>query len=327
MTAARDLALESLRLEQDGRVLTARFSNPPLNFMTTGFIRELDELTRAVDRDRTVGAVVLTGGVEGRFLTHLDARELAGIGDIPHPELPMWVAEVIVPVLNLVVGLPGVAGLLERFGGAPGKGVVMGHRWKRLTLRMNRSAAVYIAAINGPVLDGGLEIVLACDLRYAADASHVTMAQMEMLVALIPGGGGSQRLLRMLGPARALEHVLEGVPLTAQEALERGLVHRVVAEQRLVAEAQATAARLARRSPAAVAALKRCLYFGGDRRLSRALDLETAGFLAAGSTKAAGNVLKPFVEDLERLGDTPFIAEPGPWIDGTRFDQVGERGA
>jgi len=266
---------------------------------------------------------VLTGGVEGRFLTHLDARELAGIGDLPHPKLSMQVAEVVALVLNVVLWLPGVASLLERFGGAPGKGIVMGHRWKQLTLRMNRSAAVYIAAINGPVLDGGLEIVLACDLRYAADAAHVRMAQMEMLVALIPGGGGSQRLLRMLGPARALEHVLEGVPLTAQEALEHSLVHRVVPEERLLTEAQATAARLARRSPTAVAALKRCLYFGMDRRLSRALDLETAGFLAAGSTKAAGSVLKPFTEDLERLGDTPFIADPGPWIDGTRFDQVG----
>jgi enoyl-CoA hydratase len=323
MTAARDLELETLELEQDGRVLTARFSNPPLNFMTTGFIRELEELTRAVDRDPSVGAVVLTGGLEGRFLTHLDARELAGIGDLPHPQLSMWVAEILVLVLNVVLALPGVATLVERFGGAPGKGVVMGHRWKQMTLRMNRSSAVYIAAINGPVLDGGLEIVLACDLRYAADAAHVSIGQMELLVALIPGGGGSQRMLRMLGAARVIELDLEGVPLTAREALEHGLVHRVVPEQQLLAQAQATAARLARRSPAAVAALKRCVYFGGDRRLSRALDLESAGFLAAGSTKAASRVLKPFSEDLERLGDTPFIADPGPWIDGTRFDQVG----
>lgn len=323
MTRARDLGLETLQLEQEGRVLTARFSNPPLNFMTTGFIRELDELTRAVDRDPSVGAVVLTGGVDGRFLTHLDAGELAGIADFPHPRLPMRLAQGIVPVLNAVLRLPGIAGLLERFGGAPGKGVVMGHRWKRLTLRMNRSAAVYVAAINGPVLDGGLEIVLACDLRYAGDAAHVTMAQMELLVALIPGGGGSQRMVRMLGSARVIEHVFEGVPLTAREALEHGLVHRVVPEDRLLAEAEATAARLARRSPTAVAALKRCVYFGTDRGLSRALDLETAGFLAAGSTKAAGAVLTPFREDLERLGDTPFIADPGPWIDGTRLDQVG----
>ena len=271
-----------------------------------------------------MGAVVLTGGVEGRFLTHLDAQELAGIGDLPHPKLSMRAAAVVAFVLNVVLWLPGVAGLLERFGGAPGKGIVMGYRWKRMTLRMNRSAAVYVAAINGPVLDGGLEIVLACDLRYATDAAPLRMGQMEMLVALIPGGGGSQRLLRMLGPARALEYVLEGVPLTGQEALEYGLVHRVVPETQLLTEAQATAARLARRSPTAVAALKRCLYFGTDRSLSRALDLESAGFLAAGSTKAAGGVLEPFIEDFERLGDTPFLADPKPWIEGTRFDQVDE---
>src|SRR5918994_3254761 len=137
MTTVRDLALETLHLEQNGRVLTARFSNPPLNFMTTAFIRELDQLTRSVDRDPTVGAVVLTGGVEGRFLTHLDAQELAGIADLPHPKLPMQAAEVVVLVLNVVLRVPGMASLLERFGGAPGKGIVMGHRWKRLTLRMN----------------------------------------------------------------------------------------------------------------------------------------------------------------------------------------------
>jgi enoyl-CoA hydratase/carnithine racemase len=323
MTRTRDLALETLRLEQDGRVLTARFSNPPLNFMTTGFIRELEQLTRSVDQDKTVGAVVLTGGVEGRFLTHLDARELAGIGDIPHPTLPMWAAQLLVPVLNLVVRLPGAASLLERFGGAPGKGIVWGYRWKRTILRMNRSGVVYLAAINGPVLGGGQEISLACDLRYAADAPHLRMGQIEMLVGVIPGGGGSQRLLRTLGTARTLEHILQGVPLTAAEALETGLVHRLVPEDRLLAETQATAARLARRSPVAVATLKRVVYFGLDRRFSRALDLEAAGFLAAGSSRAAGGALHPFLEDLERLGDTPFLADPEPWIEGTRFDQVG----
>ena len=89
MTAIRDLPFDTLQLEQDGRVLTARYSHPPLNFMTMAFMRELDRLTRCVDRDATVGAVVLTGGIEGRFLTHLDARELGGIQKIPFPALPM----------------------------------------------------------------------------------------------------------------------------------------------------------------------------------------------------------------------------------------------
>jgi enoyl-CoA hydratase len=323
MTAARDLSLETVQLEQDGRVLTVRYSSPPLNFATTAFIRDLDRLTSSADRDATVGAIVLTGGVEGRFLTHADPRELGGMQNFPHPQLPMRAVELVVPVLNLVLRLPGLVRGLERFGGDLGKGLAWGYRWKRTILRMNRSAVVYLAAINGPALGGGQEIALACDVRYATDSGHLRMGQIEMLAGVIPGGGGSQRLLRMLGTARALEHILEGVPLTAAEALEFGLVHRVVPEQRLLAETQATGARLARRSPAAVAALKRCLYFGTDRRFSRALDLEAAGFLAAGSTRGAARALRPFLEDMERLGDTPFLADPGPWIEGTRFDQIG----
>jgi len=323
MTAARDLSIETLQLEQDGRVLTARFSSPPLNFATTAFIRDLDQLTSVVDGDPTVGAVVLTGGVEGRFITQADASELAGIQNLPHPQLPMRVTEFVVPFLNLVLRLPGLVRLLDRFGGAPGKGIVLGFRWKRTILRMNRSRAVYVAAINGPALGGGQEIALACDLRYVADAASLRMGQVELLVGVVPGGGGIQRLLRILGTARALEHLLEGVPLTAAQALELGIVHRVVPAEQLLAEAQATAARLARRSPVAVAALKRCIYFGMDRRFSRALDLDTAGFLAAGSTPGAARALKPFLEDLERLGDSPFLADPGPWLEGTRFDLVG----
>lgn len=325
MSAARELRLETLRLDQDGRVLTARYSSPPLNFVTTAFIRDLDRLTLAVDRDRTVGAVVLTGGIPGRFLTHADPGELGGMIELPHPELPARALEPALRALNAVMRLPGLATAIERAGGAVGKGLVWGYRWKRTILRMNRSGTVYIAAINGPAMGGGQEIALACDLRYAADAEHVRMGQIEILAGLFPGGGGSQRLPRMLGTARALEHMLEGAPLTASEALELGLVHRLTTEEGLLAEAHATAARVARRSPVAVAALKRCVYFGTDRRLSRGLDLELAGFLAAGSTRAMQRGLPTFLEELKRLGDTPFLADPDQWIAGTKVDQVGQR--
>lgn len=323
MTATRDLTFDTLQLAQDGRVLTVYFSSPPLNFLNMAFIRDLDRLTSLVDDDATIGAVVLTGGVEGRFLTHADPREFGDLQRLPHPQVSMRVMEFVVPLLNLVMGIPGLVTALERFGGVTGKGLAMGFRWKRATLRMNRSRVVYIAAINGPALEGGQEIVLACDLRYAADAAHLRMGQLEMLVGVIPGGGGTHRLLHMLGTARALEHILEGAPLTAPEALAAGLVHRVVPAHQLLAQAQATAARLARRSPFAVAALKRCLYFGANRSFSRALDLELAGFLAAGSTPAASRVVQPFLDDLERLGETPELADPEPWIEGTRVDLVG----
>jgi enoyl-CoA hydratase len=116
--------------------------------------------------------------------------------------------------------------------------------------------------------------------------------------------------------------MLEGEPLTAAQALELGLVHRVVATERLLDETQATAARLARRSPVTIAALKRSVYFASSRRLPRGLDFELAGFLAAGSARAMQRTLPVFLGDLQRLDDTPILADPEPWLDGTRVDQT-----
>ena len=323
MTATRDLSFDTLQLDQNGRVLTVRYSVPPLNFLTIAGIRDLDRLTSSVDDDPTIGAVVLTGGVVGRFLTHADPREFGSFQALPHPQLSMRTMEFVVPLLNLVLGIPGVVPALERFGGAAGKGLGMGYRWRRTVLRMNRSRVVYIAAINGPTMEGGQEIVLACDLRYVADSAALRMGQLEMLVGVIPGGGGTLRLQRALGTARAIEHILEAAPVTATEALELGLVHRVVPEQELLGEAEATAARLARRSPMAIAAVKRCLYFGWHLPIGRAFNLEFAGFLATGFSPAAGRALPAFLDDLQRLGDTPELADPKPWVEGTRVDLVG----
>lgn len=322
MTAVRDLSFDTLQLDQNDRVLTVRYSSPPLNFMTMAFIRDLDRLTSEVDYDTTVGVVVLTGGVEGRFLTHADPREFVALQKLPVPKVSMRVLEFVVPLLHLVLGIPGLVSALERFGGVAGNGVAEGFRWKRATMRMNRSRVVYIAAINGPTLEGGQEIALACDLRYAADSTSLRMGQLEMIVGVVPGAGGTYRLQRILGTARALEHILEGAPVTAAEALALGLVHRVVPEDKLLAQAQATGARLARRSPISIAALKRCIYFGANRSLSAALDMEMAGFLAAGLSPSLNRVAEAFLEDLERFGDTPHLADPKPWVEGTRVDLI-----
>jgi enoyl-CoA hydratase len=322
MSRAVDLRLDAIELSQDGRVLTAAAVAPPLNFVTTKFIRDLDRLTAAVDTDGTVGAVVLTGGLPGRFLIHADPRELAAMVELPHPFLP---ARVVTPFLWLVdaaMRLPGAARAIERFGGGLGVGLVWFRRWKQTTLRMNRSDVVYLAAINGPALGGGHEIALACDLRYVSDAEHVRLGQIETLGSLIPGGGGTQRLVRMLGTAKALELTLEGAPVDPHEAYRLGLVHRVIAADQLLAETQATAARFATRNPVALAELKRAIYFGAARPLSRGLDQERAGFLSVGTTAAATRVTRAFFEDLDRLGDTPYLANPKPWLNGSRVDQT-----
>lgn len=317
---AAELNLETLRLEQDGRVLTAYYVSPPLNFVTTAFLADLDQLTRAVDRDSSVGAVVLASDVEGRFLTHADAGELGAMAELPLPELPSAAVLPFWKVVNRAIGLPGGAPAAQRLG-PMGIGLLWGHRWKKTILRMNRSGVVYLAAISGPTLGGGHEIPLACDLRYAADDPRVVLGQIEILAGIIPGGGGTQRLPRLIGTARALELILEGAPVDVHRAYELGLVHRVVATDQLLKETQATAARLANRSPSAVAAAKRCVYDATDRPLSSGLDRELAAFLATGTTAYARRAFKQFATDFQALADTPFLADPAPWVDGTRLTQ------
>ena len=155
-----------------------------------------------------------------------------------------------------------------------------------LFLRMNRLDKVFIAAINGLALGGGCELALACDVRIMARGDH-RIGLPEITLGIIPGAGGTQRLTRLLGAGRALEMMLEARVLTPQEAEAVGLVHRTTEPERLLGEALSTAERLARRSPASVAALKRAVYEGASRPLEEGLHIERAGFMASASTEAA----------------------------------------
>jgi enoyl-CoA hydratase len=322
MTRACDLRLQTLRLDQRGRVLTARYASLPLNFVTSSCVRELDTLTRAVDRDNSVGAVVLTGGVDGRFLTHADPTELGAVATSPLPPLPVAVLRPVWRVTRTLLRLPGAPQAAIRLGGPLGLAGEWGYRWRRTILRMNRSSTVYIAAINGPTTGGGHEIALACDLRLVSDAPHIRLGQIEILAGLIPGGGGTQRLPRMIGTAKALEHILDGTPLTAAQALHIGLVNAIVPDDELLTRAQDSAARLARRSPTAIRAAKRATYFAASKPLGRGLDHELAGFLASGLAHAVNNTLAAFTADLHRLGDSPLSTGSADWVDGTRVDQT-----
>jgi enoyl-CoA hydratase/carnithine racemase len=146
----------------------------------------------------------------------------------------------------------------------------------------------------------------------------------EMTLGIIPGAGGTQRLTRALGTSRALEMMLEGRPLSPDEASAVGLVHRTVPGAELADEARAVAERLARRSPLAVQALKRAVYEGASQSLSDGLHIERSGFLAAASTPAARRAMEVYADEVERLGEAPWSADEAlrRWREGTAADLV-----
>ncbi len=133
-----------------------------------------------------------------------------------------------------------------------------------------------IAAINGYAFGGGLEVALACDLRIAAAGAQ--MGQPEVGLGLLPGWGGTQRLPRLLGESRAMEIMLTGDPLSAERALEIGLVHRVVEAGELMNAAHEMAQRICRNGPLAVRACKSAATRGMQTSLDEGLRIEQLYF-------------------------------------------------
>ncbi|WP_437938389.1 enoyl-CoA hydratase/isomerase family protein [Sorangium sp. So ce341] len=152
-----------------------------------------------------------------------------------------------------------------------------------------------IAAVNGFALGGGCELALACDFIYAAEGAK--LGQPEVNLGVIPGFGGTQRLLRRVGPGRARELIYSGDMITAEQALSIGLVNAVFPAAELLARARETALKIASRGPLAVAAAKRVLLRGESLDLTAANELEAQAFAAL------------FGSEDQQLGMKAFLAK------------------
>jgi enoyl-CoA hydratase/carnithine racemase len=151
-----------------------------------------------------------------------------------------------------------------------------------------------IAAVNGVALGGGLEIVLACDLRVAAEDAR--LGTPEVTLGAIPGWGGTQRLPRQLPWAVAARLVLTGEPLTAQEAFQVGLLNAVVPAEELMSEARRWAEKLCRCGPLAVCAAKRAMVEGSELSLEKGLAVEHRLFNSLAYTEDIREGLAAFLE-------------------------------
>ncbi|VFT09783.1 enoyl-CoA hydratase [Pseudomonas aeruginosa] len=258
------LAPRHLRIEQRGRVLQVLLDNPPANFLTTAVMQELADLLEDLEQRQDIGAVILSGAADGVFLTHFDVDEIErAVAPITF-SMPAWLTRLLLESESLLRHLPGARKLLRRTLLA---GVADMNLFHEVTAHMRRMDKVFIAAINGLALGGGCELALACDLRLMAEDDQVErfLGQPEVLIGLIPGGGGTQMLARSLGVARALELCLEGQLLEPRQALALGLVNGLAPAEELLEAADALAQRLSRRSPQAVRLIKRSIYQAASR--------------------------------------------------------------
>jgi enoyl-CoA hydratase/carnithine racemase len=312
-TRAANLELDTLTVEQDDRVLTVRFCDPPHNFMTARMQKDLHTLTAAVDGDATVGAVVLTGGVPKRYITHFDIAQILASAQRVGRTLSNTTLVNLMRGFNLVGALPGGDQALER---SPVSQFLSVTRFNDVVLRIMRSPAVYIAAIGGPCGGAGLEMSVCFDVRLAADDEAVGFILPELLIGLTTTVGG-QRLAQLIGPARALEMVLEGRMYSPREAHQMGLVNRLVPPADLVEEAQELGARYARRNRDTIAAQKKVFNENLVLAPAESLRRESAANVSTILSGPAPQALRKWLEMQRAVnGESVFLTDLQAWVQG-----------
>jgi enoyl-CoA hydratase len=167
-------------------------------------------------------------------------------------------------------------------------------RGTRMMRRVERMPKPVIAMVNGFALGGGLELAMCCHLRIAADTAKV--GQPEINLGLIPGFGGTQRLLRLAGRAATLELCLTGAPIDAARALQLGIVNRVVPAAELEAETTKLAEQLANAAPLALRGMIDCINIGGECGIEEGLEFESAQFGLVFSTQDMREGTAAFLE-------------------------------
>ena len=251
------MAFDNLLLECDGAVAIVTINRPKvLNALNSQTIDELRRAILELRADDEIRAIVLTGSGEKSFVAGADINELA----------------VQTPVTGREHALSGqhVFDLLENMG------------------------KPVIAAINGFALGGGCELAMACTLRLAADTAR--LGQPEISLGLIPGYAGTQRLPRLVGKGKAMELILTGTPIAADEAQRIGLVNRVVPAADLMKAAKELAAQLAKSAPIAMRYIINAVNKGVEMPFAEACQYEATLFGLVASTEDMREGTRAFFE-------------------------------
>jgi enoyl-CoA hydratase len=251
------MSFDNLLLERDGAIAVITVNRPPvLNALNTPTIDELRRAILELKHDASVRVVIITGAGEKSFVAGADINELA----------------VQSPAQGKEHALRGqhVFDLIENMG------------------------KPVIAAINGYALGGGCELAMACTLRIAGE--NAKLGQPEINLGIVPGYGGTQRLARLVGKGAALDLLLTGRQVTAAEALQIGLVNRVVPQADLLSTAKTLAAELASKAPVAVQYIIEAVNKGLEVSFDKGQFLEATLFGLVASTDDMREGTKAFLE-------------------------------
>jgi enoyl-CoA hydratase len=241
------MTYQNILVERQDRIAIITLNRPGvLNALSQATVDELEAAIDELGADEGVRAIVITGAGEKAFAAGADIKELHALQSATEA---------------------------AQFIG----------RRHRFLFKLAKLPKPVIAALNGYALGGGCELALACDIRIAAETAR--LGQPEINVGMIPGTGGTQRMLRLVGPGMAKYLILTGDHVSAQEALRIGLVEKVVPPEKLMDEAKALATKLAAKPPIAIALAKQAIAMGMETGLEEGCTHEVALFGQVCATK------------------------------------------
>ena len=247
----------TLLIEITDGIATITVNRPSsMNSMTLATLQELDRRVQELSASAEVRAVIVTGAGEKAFIAGGDIAMLKELSPVEARELALLAQ--------------GVCTAIEQ------------------------SPKPFIAAVNGYALGGGCELAMSCDIRIAAE--HARFGQPEVNIGTLPGFGGSQRLPRLVGKGRALEMILTGDMIDAQEAWRIGLVNKVVPQAELMNSARSLATKLASKSQMALKLCKEVVTNGLEMDLQRACSYEADLFALSFATADQQEGMAAFLE-------------------------------
>jgi enoyl-CoA hydratase len=247
---------EHLLCEIENKVAVVTINRPPVNPLNTKVFQEITRLMEELEASTEVNAIVITGTGEKAFVAGADLNEMMHLDTV---------------------------------------GMMNMNQVSRLAFtKIENLSKPVIAAINGLALGGGLELALACDLRIASEKAKFAFP--EVGLGIIPGGGGTQRLQKIVGQGIAKELLYFGDMFTAERALQLQIVNKVVAVDEVLSSAKEWAEKLAQKPPVALRMVKLAVNTGSNVDLESGLIVETSCFVNAFSTEDRKEGLAAFSE-------------------------------
>ena len=261
-----------LRIEDNGNYVICYLSNPPTHALTSSGVNEIHTFLDQIEKRDDLRVLAFTGDGENVFIKHYEVGELANTAE---------------------------RNLETKKDKQDPKEL---HAFHTMLLRLRDLDAIVVAGINGNTAGGGCEFSLGCDLRIMADGNFL-IGLPETSVGILPGGGGTQRLSRLIGSSRALDLILHAQLVSPKEAFDLGIINKLVSEASFNQELISYCEDLSNRAPIALQQVKKIIHQGLEMTLEESLLVEQKAFDVTMNSKDAARAMRALLDTQENIED------------------------